>query len=202
MDSNSDEDDLCLPLLQISSVVIRRRLNARCFVPVVLLLVVLFACAVNSGDAHADSQATFVPTCTPSTSMPILLPSPSLSPTPPSSSDQELIEKRVWYYITLVFDGHCQQAYDVLSSDMRAQEPFSDFTQNQNYTLFQGCWQIVNIFPSQSDTQSAIASIELTNVSCDDNSPIAYFDWILRFHLEQGQLVIVSIGLYPTASGR
>ena len=201
MGSNTDEDDLCLPLLQVSSLVIRRSLNGRCLIPVVLLLVVLFAFSVNSGNVHAASQATFVPTCTPSTSMPILLPSPSLSTTPPSSSDQELIEKRGWYYITLVFDGRCQEAYNVLSPDERAQESFSNFTQNQNYTLFQGCWQIGNISPSHSDSQSGVVNIELTNVSCDDNSPIAYFDWVLRLHLEQGQWVIVSIGLYPTASG-
>ena len=209
--SNSDEDDLCLPLLQVPSVVILRHLDARCLVAMVLLLVVLFTCGVDSGDVHAASQATFVPACTPSTdatstpatppsptSMPILLPTPPLSPTPPSSPDQELIEKRVWHYIVLVFEGRCQEAYGMLSTGVRAQEPFNDFKQNHNYTLFKGCWTIDNIFVSQLNSQSGIVSIELTNVSCDDSSPIVYFDWILRLHLQCGQLVITSIGLYPT----
>ena len=201
MGSNTDEDDLCFPLLQVSSIVIRRSLNGRCLIPVVLLLVVLFAFSVNSGNVHAASQLAFVPGCMPSTSKPILLPSPSLSPTPPSSLDQELIEKRVWYYISLVFDGRCQEAYNVLSPDERAQESFSDFKQNQNYTLFQGCWQINNISPSQTDSQSDVVSIQLTNVSCDTDSPIVYYDWILHFLLEQGQLMITSIGLYPAGAG-
>lgn len=93
------------------------------------------------------------------------------------------------------------EAYGMLSPEVRAQEPFSDFEQNHNYTLFQGCWTIDNIFVSQLTSQSGIVSIELTNVSCEDISPIAYFDWVLRFHLEQGQWVIVSIGLYPAGVG-
>ncbi len=212
--SNSDEDTLCLPPSQVPSLVIRKRLNIGYLVLVVLLLVVLFSCGVDSGQVHAASQTIFVPACSPSTdaastsattssppSMLIPLPSQSLSPTPTSSLKQQPIEKWVWHYITLVFDGQCQEAYSMLSPEVRAREPFSDFKKNWNYTLFQGCWQIGNISPSQSDSQSGIVSIELTNVSCEEISPLAYFDWILHFHLKQGQLVITSIGLYPAGVG-
>ncbi len=207
--SNLDEDDLCPPRLQISSLVIRRRLNARRPIAVVLLLVVLFACGVDSGFVHAASRATFITACTPSTdatstptpSMPILLPSPSLSPTPSSSPDQELIEKSVWHYIALIFEGSCQEAYSILSAALRAQEPYGVFLNDMEFVLLPGCWMIGRDYVSQLDSQTGVVDIEMTQVTCTDNSPIAYFDWHFRIQVQDDQPVITSIGLHPTAPG-
>ncbi len=184
------------------------------WIPVLLVLLVsLCAYVDNPGNLCSGSQPTVAFLCMASLNSQSIPPAkqltftpvpPSPPSTPPCSTPQPPIplnlEKAATYYLELVLGGCYIEAYSMLSPEVRAREPFSDFKKNWNYTLFQGCWQIVNIFPSQSDSQSGIVSIELTNVSCEDISPIAYFDWILRFHQEQGQWVIVSIGLYPTAS--
>jgi len=47
--------------------------------------------------------------------------------------------------------------------------------------------------------QRGIANIQLIQVSCGNDSPIAYYDWVFRFHMEQGHLVLVSLDLYPAA---
>jgi hypothetical protein len=208
--SNLDEDDLCPPRLQISSLVIRRRLNARWLIAVVLLLIVLFAYGVDSGHVHAASQTIFVPACSPSTdatstsattsspsSLLILLPSQSLSPTPTSSPKQQPIEKWVWHYITLVFDGQCQEAYGMLSPDVRAQEPYIVFLNDMEYTLLPGCWMIGRDSISQLDSRTWNVWIEMTQVSCDNNSPIVFYSWHFRVQVQDDQLVIVRIGLYP-----
>lgn len=212
--SNSDEDALCLPPSQVPSVVIRKRLNIGYLVLVVLLLVVLFSSGVDSGQVHAASQTIFVPSCSPSTdatstsattssppSMLILLPSQSLSPTPTSSSKQQPIEKWVWHYITLVFDGQCQEAYGMLSPDVRAQEPFSVFLHDKEFTLLPGCWMIGQDFVSQVDSLTWEIWIEMAQVSCTDFRPSAYFDWHFRLQVQDGQLVIVRIGLYVAGVG-
>lgn len=125
-------------------------------------------------------------------------PSPTPSPTPPVVTP-ELIMKTATHYLDLVLEGRYREAYALLSAAVRAQEPFADFVKNPNYTLFSGCWKIENIMASPLKSQGGIANVQLTQVSCSDDSPLAYYDWVIRLQLQQGHLVIVSIGLYPAA---
>ncbi len=210
-----DRDDLDLPSSHARTATNARFLHIVYLIPVLLVLLLSLCAYVDSPDnlcsgsqltvallCMASSNSQSIPPAKKLTLTPVL---PSPSSTPPCSTPQPPIplnlEKAATYYLELVLGGCYIEAYSMLSPEVRAREPFSHFKKNWNYTLFQGCWQIDNIFSSQSDSQSGIVSIELTNVSCDDGSPIAYYDWILRFHLEQGQWVLVSIGLYPAGVG-
>ena len=211
--SYSDRDDLDPPRSQARTATNARFLRIVYRVPVLLVLLVSFsACVDNPDNLCSGSRPTVALLCMASSNSQSIPPAKqwTLTPIPlsPASTPSCLpppiplnLEKTATHYLEIVLRGCDVEAYGILSPEVRAREPFSDFKQNWNYTLFQGCWQIDNIFSSQSDSQSGIVSIELTNVSCDDNSPIEYFDWVLRFHLEQGKWVIVSIGLYPTAPG-
>ena len=198
--------------------IVQMRILVAVLIATILLTALITIQVIGISHFMVDGVATPVLTSSPPAIENSSVPMPSTSPignhtllvllppaphllTPPSSPDQALIEKRVWYYITLVFDGHSQEAYSLLSPDVRAQESFSDFKQNQNYTLFQGCWRIDSLFPSQSGSQEGIVSVELTNVSCDNNSSIASFEWILHLRLEDREPVITSIGLYPAEPG-
>ena len=206
----SDEDAFCLPTWSVPSAITRRRLHVGYLVPVVLLLVVLFAGAVDIGDVYAASQAAFVPACMPSTgttstpaptSTPILLPGPLPSPTPTSSPAQQLIEKKVWHYITLVFAGRCMEAYAMLSPDEQAQERYNVFIQDKEFTLLPGCWEINQDHISQPDSQIWDIGVDMVQVSCIDSSSMGYYYWHFRMLMQNGQLAIISIGLYPTAPG-
>ena len=194
--SNSDEDHLYRSLRVVF---------------LVLLLLGLSACGESFGSTCSDPQATILSACpspTPSrhthkvshthTKVIKLKPTPSPTPTPIVVT-QKLISKAVTHYIDLVLEERYWEAYKLLSAEEGAQEPFNDFKQNPNYTLSRGCWRIDRISAHRIDSQRGIANVELTNVSCGDNSPLAYYDWVIRLQLQQGHLVIVSIGLYPAA---
>jgi len=211
--SYSDGDDLDPPRSQARTATNARFLRIVYRIPVLLVLLVSLCAYVDSPDnlcsgsqptvallCMASSNSQSIPPVKQLTLTPIP-PSPASTPSCPPPPIPLNLEKTATHYLEIVLRGCDVEAYGILSPEMHAQESFSDFEQNHNYILFQGCWTIDNIFVFQLDSQSGIVSIELTNVSCDDNSPIAYFDWVLRFHLEQGQWVIVSIGLYPTAPG-
>jgi hypothetical protein len=189
----------------------------------VLLLFGQSACGESFASTCPGSQAAILSVCMPSshpkhthvamhthtktkklkpTPGPFPPPTPTPSPTPspiPPVVTRALIMKTVTHYIDLVLEGRYREAYVLLSAAARAQEPFDDFVKNPNYTLSSGCWQIGNIMVSPLDSQRGIANIQLTQVSCSDDSPIAYYDWVIRLQLQQGHLVIVSIGLYPAA---
>jgi hypothetical protein len=107
--------------------------------------------------------------------------------------------KTVTDYIDLVLEERYREAYALLSAAVRAEEPFADFVKNPNYTLFSGCWKTGDVMATPLDSQRGIANVQLTQVSCSDDSPLAYYDWVLRLQLQQGRLVIVSIALYPAA---
>ena len=213
--SYSDRGNLDPPRSHARTATNARFLRIVYWILVLLVLLVSLCAYVNSPDnLCSGSQPTVALFCMASSNSQSIPPikqltltpvPPSPPSTPPCSTPQPPIplnlEKAATYYLELVLVGCYIEAYSMLSPEVRAREPFSDFKKNWNYTLFQGCWQIGNISPSQSDSQSGIVSIELTNVSCEEISPIAYFDWILHFHLKQGQLVITSIGLYPAGVG-
>jgi len=205
--SNSDEDHLyrSLPVVFL-----------------VLLLLGLSACGESFDSTCSDSQATILSACTPSSPpkhihkvshvrtkvkklkpTPGPLPSPTPTPTPsptPIVVTSARIIKSATHYLDLVLEGRYREAYAILSAALRAQEPFADFVKNPNYTLFSGCWKIGDIMASPLNSQHGIANVQLTRVSCSDNSPIAYYDWVICFQVEQNHLVIVSLGLYPAAS--
>jgi len=187
--SNSDEDDLCQSLIVTTSQSLYT--GYRILISVAFLVLIfsdLPPYADSFSYACSSSLATIV--------------SPTLSPTPtslPVAVTPARIRKTATLYLDLVLERRYWEAYQILSVEVRAGEPFSDFKINQNYTLFSGCWTVDNILVSQLDNQNGIVNIELTNVSCDDNSPIVYYDWVIRLQLQQGHLVIVSIGLYPAA---
>src|SRR2546421_9785709 len=84
---------------------------------------------------------TFVPTPTPT---PALSGVPSQAPTPtpfPELTDQEVVTNTINHYVVLVVvDGANRKAFNLLSPDLQAREPYNDFIQNPNYTLKKGCW--------------------------------------------------------------
>ncbi len=93
------------------------------------------------------------------------------------------------------------KAYAILSADERAQEPYDVFLHDMEFTLLPGCWMIGQDFVSQIDSQTGDVGIEMTQVSCIDGSPSAFFYWHFRVQVQNGRLVITSIGLYPTGVG-
>ena len=186
-----DEDNLCWSL----PVMAARPLSPGYLILasvtfLVLLLLGLAACGQSFGDACSDSQAPILSACT--------SPTPTPSPTPIVVT-RKLIMKTVTHYIDLVLEERYREAYALLSAAVRAQEPFDDFVKNPNYTLFSSCWRIGDIMASSLNSRHGIANVQLTQVSCGNDSPIAYYDWVIRFQVEQNHLVIVSIGLYPAA---
>jgi len=186
----------------------------------VLLTFSLSACGERFDSTCSDSKAPILSACTPSappkhthkvshphtkikklkpTPGPLPPPLPTPSPTPPVVT-RALIMKTVTHYIDLVLvEERYREAYALLSAAVRAQEPFDDFVKNPNYTLFSSCWRIGAIMASSLNSQRGIANVQLTQVSCSDDSPIAYYDWVIRFQIEHNCLLIVSIGLYPAA---
>lgn len=132
-----------------------------------------------------------------------LIPSPTSTPTAlptPTRIGPDTVRKRVTDYVYPVLVGQYMKAYGFLSADVRVQEPYAVFVSDPEYTLYTGCWKVGQIFVAQGDAQTWEAGVEMTQVACDDDSPIAYFYWHFRLQV-QGELVITSIGLYPTAPG-
>lgn len=142
---------------------------------------------------------TFMPSPTPTTGE-----APSQAPTStpfPELTDQQVVTNTINHYVVLVVvDGANRKAYNLLSSDLQAREPFNDFIQNPNYTLKKGCWITGAMHVSQKDSLTWDVGVELTQVSCVDTTPIAHFEWHFQVQQENGLFVITSIGLYPTGS--
>lgn len=193
MQAGSDEDDLCLSLAQKEAAIPQRCLYVgHRLLVLVAFLTFLSACTADPGDPCSRSQAALTLLCmSPSNTKS----APEVTPVGP-----ELVEKRVMHYVGLVLEKQYSQAYDILGADVRAQEPFDDFVVNREYTLYTGCWTIGQVFVGQADDQTWHVGVEMTQVVCDDDSPVAYFYWHFRLQV-QGELVIISIGLYPTAPG-
>jgi len=105
----------------------------------------------------------------------------------------------ITHYFELVLNQQYQQAYELLSADQQAQEPFSDFVKNPNYTLMPGCWTIdVTIAPQlEPDGETWHMAIEFEYVKYGDNTTITYY-WDLHLRMEHGHFVIDAIGLLPT----
>ncbi len=208
MKADSHKDERCLTRSQVPWVVVHEHRNPGCLIFMTLLLAVLFTCTIDYGHAHADAQVFLVSVCpassdataTPTPTL-ILLPTPPSSPTPSPSPDQVLIEERVWQYIVFLVDGQCLSAYRMLSVDVQAQEPYAKFIEDMEYTLLPGCWIINSERISQFDGITWDDWIEMTQVSCDTHDPIAFFSWHIRMQMQGNQLVITSIGLYPSGAG-
>ncbi len=108
------------------------------------------------------------------------------------------------HYIGLILrnnpDAH-HLAYSLLSPEQMQQLSFTAFEQNMNYTLLSGCWRVVQISPP---------ALQKDGVTWETGAILDYmpyggkvvetFYWRFRWRVEQGQLVIVAIGLYPTGS--
>ena len=162
------------------------------------------ACSLVSGCGASDVSSTCQPTSHPtvvpspsatvrSTVVPTATPTLTLSPTPtagvaPSQAptltpfsgltDQQVVTNTVQHYVDLVVvEGAYRKAYNLLSADLQASEPYDDFIQNANYTLKKGCWITGTMHVSQRDSLTWDVGVELTQVSCVDATPIAYFDW-------------------------
>jgi hypothetical protein len=206
MQSNSEKDELNVPRMWFPSSGTRRRFHVGCIVPVMLLLIVLFTYEVNSSRAYAASREIVISGCTHSanasqTPALILLPNPSFSPSPPSTPTQENVEKRIWQYITLVFDGDCQDAYSILSLDQRAEEHYNVFIGDKEYTLLPGCWMIGRELISSVDNLTWVISIDIRQVACDTRSPIIFYSWNFSMQMQSGQLQISSISLNGVGVG-
>ena len=129
---------------------------------------------------------------------------PSQAPTPTpilELTDQQVVTNTIQHYENLVVaDGAYRKAYNLLSADLQASEPYDDFIQNPNYTLKKGCWITGTIHVSQRNSLTWDGGVELTQVSCVDTTPIAYYDWHFEVQNQNGLFVITSLGLYPTGS--
>jgi len=129
---------------------------------------------------------------------------PSQAPTPTAIlqlTDQKVVTNKVQHYEELVVvDGAYRKAYDLLSADLQSTEPYDDFIQNPNYTLKKGCWITGTMHVSQRSSLTWDGGVELTQVSCVDTTPIAYYDWHFEVQNQNGLFVITSLGLYPTGS--
>jgi hypothetical protein len=193
----------------------------------VLLSFCLMACSLASDCGASDVSSTCQPaphsavapspraiarsTVAP-TAIPMLAPSPtptagvasSQAPTPTPFSgltDQQVVTNTVQHYEDLVvIEGAYRKAYNLLSADLQASEPYNDFIQNANYTLKKGCWITGTMHVSQKDSLTWDVGVELTQVSCVYSTPIAYFDWHFEVQKQMGLFAITSIGLYPTGS--
>jgi len=218
--SSLDEDNLCRSLpVMLARPPSPFYLILASVAFLVLLLFGLTACGENFDSICPGSQAAIMSVCMPPshpkptskathahtktkklkpTAGPLPPPTPTPSPTPVVVTS-ELIMKTATHYLDLVLEGRYREAYALLSAEVRAGEPFDNFIQNPNYTLPNGCWQVRDILASQLGSQRGVASILLTQVSCADGSPMGYYAWAMRLQWQQGHLVIVSIGLYPTA---
>ena len=144
---------------------------------------------------------TFGPTPTPT---PVLSGVPSQAPTPtpfPERTDQEVVTNTINHYVVLVVvDGANRKAFNLLSPDLQAREPYGDFIQNPNYTLKKGCWTTGTMHISERNSLTWDVGVELTQMSCVDTTPIAYYDWRFQVQKQNGLFVITSLGLYPTGS--
>ena len=149
------------------------------------------------------SIPTATPTSIPSpTATPGVASSQAPTPTPfPELTDQQVVTNTVQRYENhVVVDGPSRKAYNLLSGDLQASEPYNDFIQNPNYTLKKGCWIPGAMHVSQKDSLTWDVGVELTQVSCVDTTPIAHFEWHFEVQNQNGLFVITSVGLYPTGS--
>ena len=146
-------------------------------------------------------RVTVLPTVAP-TASPTLAPSQAPTPAPfPELPDQQVVTNTVQHYENLVVvDGAYRKAYNLLSADLQASEPYDDFIQNPNYTLKKGCWITGTMHVSQRNSLTWDVGVELTQVSCVDTTPIAHYNWHFQVQKQNGLFVITSVGLYPTGS--
>jgi len=126
---------------------------------------------------------------------------PIPSPTPPIDYKALVHDETINYY-ELILHGLYSAAYAMLSPDRQAHMSLTEFESNYNYTLSQACWKDNGLTDvMQLDNTTWAVAMKLSQVSCDDSTPMAYFSWSFRWQMQQNHLVIIAIGLYPTASG-
>ena len=170
------------------------------------------SCQPSSRPTTASSSTPTVRSTTTPTATPTFIPSPtptpgvapSQAPTPTpilELPDQQVATNTIQHYENLVVvDGAYRKAYNLLSPDLQASEPYDDFIKNANYTLKKGCWITGTMHVSQKDNLTWDVGVELTQVSCVDTTPIAYYDWRFQVQKQNGLFEITSLGLYPTGS--
>lgn len=151
---------------------------------------------------HVSTPHPSLPSVPTSTSTPTPTPTPPPSPTPTptstlSSNNPSLYDDFVRYYFQLVTSYQFHLAYRQLSAQLQTTEPYSDFVNNQNYTLSSGCWNIVRIPVTKKDGSTWNVGVELTYTSCADATIIFYY-WNFHIQIKHGHPVITRIGLYPT----
>lgn len=130
-------------------------------------------------------------------------PSPNLTPTPsPTPVTPAVVSSETDHYIGLILrnnpDAH-HLAYSMLSPEQMRQLTFTTFEHDMNYTLLRGCWHVVQISAPtlEKDEVTWETGIELEYVPYGGSTVQTYY-WHFQWRLEQRQLVIVAIGLYPT----
>ena len=161
----------------------------------------------TASSSTPTARLTVAPTATPAlmpspTPTPGVAPSQAPTPTPILElTDQQVVTNTINNYVVLVVvDGADRKAYNLLSADLQAREAYDDFIQNPNYTLKKGCWITGTMHVSQRNSLTWDVGVELTQVSCVDTTPIAYYDWRFQVQKQNGLFVITSVGLYPTGS--
>jgi hypothetical protein len=148
--------------------------------------------------------ATPTPSPTPSPNpTPIPSPTPSPSPMPtPTPVTPAVVSSKTDHYIGLILqnnpDAH-HLAYSMLSLQQMQQISFSAFEHNMNYTLLAGCWRVVQV---------SSPTLQRDGVTWETGAILEYmpyggkavetFYWHFQWRMEQGQLVIVGLGLYAT----
>ena len=112
------------------------------------------------------------------------------------------VSSRTDHYIGLILrnnSGAHHLAYSMLSSEQMQQESFTKFERDMNYTLLPGCWRVVQMSPSvlKQDRVTWETGAVLEYVPYGGGAVETFF-WHFQWRTEQGQLVVVAIGLYPT----
>jgi len=136
---------------------------------------------------------------------PTAIPSPTPSPSPmptPTPVTPAVVSSKTDHYIGLILQNDPEAhhlAYSMLSPQQMQQISFSAFEHDRNYTLLPGCWRVVQV---------SSPTLQKDGVTWETGAILEYmpyggkavetFYWHFQWLVEQGQLVIVAIGLYPT----
>jgi hypothetical protein len=188
-----------------------------------LLLFALAACGSDYHDSVASGSSPGNPTPTPTTSdtnsskekatPPPAPDAPPPSLAPPAPYSILYIKEWLARYISAILDGEddaqvriqkLRLAYNMLSPDIRVHLSFDSFVNNLEYSLSKdGCWLPGTALVSHPDALTWDIDVAMTNVQCSNYGHANYYaSWHFRVQLQQGQLWITSIGLYPTAGAR
>lgn len=102
-------------------------------------------------------------------------------------------------YANLVLSASYDQAYNILSSNEQRKISRAQFPKNQNYTLSSGCWNIVGTStPTLEKDHKTWETGLILNYTTQGSTEITTYFWHFQLQIEQGQFIIISIGLIQT----